>query len=143
MDTLLRQDAFAWGLPVEALVNGASVSEDGPIAQRLEPPAHNRPVPGSNPGGPTTLRSEIVQSPLSCSASISYAQSALRTFAMNTTETARPRQIHSFRAGDQTVSRHPLDTAQGVQSRVTDQAPVRKRRGFFYVSANVPRATSN
>src|SRR5204862_8253077 len=25
---------------------------DGPIAQRLEPPAHNRPVPGSNPGGP-------------------------------------------------------------------------------------------
>src|SRR5207247_1162737 len=25
----------------------------GPIAQRLEPPAHNRPVPGSNPGGPT------------------------------------------------------------------------------------------
>src|SRR5207247_806531 len=24
----------------------------GPIAQRLEPPAHNRPVPGSNPGGP-------------------------------------------------------------------------------------------
>ena len=27
----------------------------GPIAQRSEPPAHNRPVPGSNPGGPTTL----------------------------------------------------------------------------------------
>src|SRR5262249_14365882 len=25
----------------------------GPIAQRLEPPAHNRPVPGSNPGGPS------------------------------------------------------------------------------------------
>src|SRR5438270_12511370 len=25
----------------------------GPIAQRLEPPAHNRPVPGSTPGGPT------------------------------------------------------------------------------------------
>src|SRR5882724_2553128 len=24
----------------------------GPIAQRLEPPAHNRLVPGSNPGGP-------------------------------------------------------------------------------------------
>ena len=24
----------------------------GPIAQRSEPPAHNRPVPGSNPGGP-------------------------------------------------------------------------------------------
>src|SRR5882672_9259519 len=28
----------------------------GPIAQRLEPPAHNRPVPGSNPGGPTFAR---------------------------------------------------------------------------------------
>ena len=27
----------------------------GPIAQRLEPPAHNRPVPGSNPGGPTNF----------------------------------------------------------------------------------------
>ena len=26
----------------------------GPIAQRSEPPAHNRSVPGSNPGGPTT-----------------------------------------------------------------------------------------
>ncbi len=25
----------------------------GPIAQRSEPPAHNRSVPGSNPGGPT------------------------------------------------------------------------------------------
>src|ERR687892_145458 len=28
----------------------------GPIAQRSEPPAHNRPVPGSNPGGPIQLR---------------------------------------------------------------------------------------
>src|SRR5678815_1575374 len=26
----------------------------GPLAQRLERPAHNRLVPGSNPGGPTT-----------------------------------------------------------------------------------------
>ena len=34
---------------------------DGPIAQRLEPPAHNRPVPGSNPGGPTTLRSHFTR----------------------------------------------------------------------------------
>lgn len=25
----------------------------GPIAQRLEQSAHNREVPGSNPGGPT------------------------------------------------------------------------------------------
>jgi hypothetical protein len=25
----------------------------GPIAQRLEQSAHNRKVPGSNPGGPT------------------------------------------------------------------------------------------
>ena len=83
------------------------------------------------------------QTPLSGSASFGYAQSALRTFAMNTTETARPAQIHSFRAGDQTVARHPLDLAQGVPSSVKDQAPVRKRRGFFYVSANPPRATWN
>src|SRR6266850_7724737 len=27
----------------------------GPIAQRLEQATHNRLVPGSNPGGPTTL----------------------------------------------------------------------------------------
>jgi hypothetical protein len=27
----------------------------GPVAQRLERPAHNRQVPGSNPGGPTIL----------------------------------------------------------------------------------------
>ena len=32
----------------------------GPIAQRSEPPAHNRPVPGSNPGGPI-LRSRITR----------------------------------------------------------------------------------
>jgi hypothetical protein len=35
----------------------APVHPFGPIAQRSEPPAHNRPVPGSNPGGPTILRS--------------------------------------------------------------------------------------
>gem|GEM_PF-5964979 len=28
----------------------------GPIAQRLEQSAHNREVPGSNPGGPTILK---------------------------------------------------------------------------------------
>ena len=28
---------------------------EGPIAQLEEPPAHNRSVPGSNPGGPTML----------------------------------------------------------------------------------------
>ena len=27
--------------------------QGGPIAQLEEPPAHNRSVPGSNPGGPT------------------------------------------------------------------------------------------
>ena len=27
----------------------------GPVAQRLEQPTHNRQVPGSNPGGPTTI----------------------------------------------------------------------------------------
>ena len=29
---------------------------NGPIAQLAEQPAHNRSVPGSNPGGPTSLR---------------------------------------------------------------------------------------
>ena len=32
-----------------------AIQKRGPIAQRLEPPAHNRSVPGSNPGGPTIL----------------------------------------------------------------------------------------
>src|SRR5207244_3719922 len=32
------------------------VELSGPIAQRLEQPAHNRRVPGSNPGGPTFAR---------------------------------------------------------------------------------------
>src|SRR6266700_1572056 len=35
-----------------------SLHWSGPIAQWLEPPAHNRPVPGSNPGGPTTFAHE-------------------------------------------------------------------------------------
>ena len=30
------------------------VRRNGPIAQLAEPPAHNRSVPGSNPGGPTS-----------------------------------------------------------------------------------------
>src|SRR5580765_3181521 len=34
----------------------------GPIAQRLEPPAHNRPVPGSNPGGPIFARCPVKMS---------------------------------------------------------------------------------
>src|SRR4029450_8458798 len=34
----------------------------GPIAQRLERPAHNRLVPGSNPGGPTYLLLVILNS---------------------------------------------------------------------------------
>ena len=33
----------------------------GPIAQRSEPPAHNRSVPGSNPGGPTKFFSATEQ----------------------------------------------------------------------------------
>jgi hypothetical protein len=32
----------------------------GPIAQLVEPPAHNRSVPGSSPGGPTREISEMV-----------------------------------------------------------------------------------
>ncbi len=35
---------------------GEVPGQKGPIAQRSEPPAHNRPVPGSNPGGPTFAR---------------------------------------------------------------------------------------
>ena len=31
----------------------ALIKPGGPVAQRLEPPAHTRLVPGSNPGGPT------------------------------------------------------------------------------------------
>ena len=29
------------------------MTDNGPIAQLAEQPAHNRSVPGSNPGGPT------------------------------------------------------------------------------------------
>ena len=42
---------------LRAFLEGRSVELRGPIAQRSEPPAHNRPVPGSNPGGPTTCSS--------------------------------------------------------------------------------------
>ncbi len=58
-------------------------SAAGP-AQRLERPAHNRWVPGSNPGGPTSLRS----------ASRASAGRARRTTARRTgrTTAGRPRQ---------------------------------------------------
>ena len=37
---------------------------DGPIAQLVEPPAHNRSVPGSSPGGPIVVRGRaITQAP--------------------------------------------------------------------------------
>ncbi len=46
------------GLPCRPL-RADGTSKHGPIAQRLEPPAHNRPVPGSNPGGPTNSLSVL------------------------------------------------------------------------------------
>jgi hypothetical protein len=44
-------------------------SRNGPIAQLAEPPAHNRSVPGSNPGGPTSycgmkLRVYFIRQPM-------------------------------------------------------------------------------
>jgi hypothetical protein len=40
-------------LSIQQARNPSVLESLGPIAQRSEPPAHNRPVPGSNPGGPT------------------------------------------------------------------------------------------
>ncbi len=37
--------------------------EDGPIAQWVEPPAHNRKVPGSIPGGPTISKVRFINAP--------------------------------------------------------------------------------
>ena len=49
----------AWAIRFIQLVNIAveySVAGcKGPIAQLVEPPAHNRLVPGSSPGGPTKI----------------------------------------------------------------------------------------
>lgn len=38
----------------------STVSEHGPIAQRSELPAHNRRVPGSNPGWPMGISSSVI-----------------------------------------------------------------------------------
>jgi hypothetical protein len=44
------------GATVSATVNlDVSVAIEGPLAQRLEQRTHNPLVPGSNPGGPTSL----------------------------------------------------------------------------------------
>ena len=48
--------AFAAAAATARQTSRESRAKSGPIAQRSEPPAHNRPVPGSNPGGPTSLR---------------------------------------------------------------------------------------
>jgi hypothetical protein len=37
------------------LKDNKKMSKEGPIAQLAEPPAHNRQVPGSIPGGPTRV----------------------------------------------------------------------------------------
>src|SRR5258708_1253707 len=59
----------------------------GPIAQRLEPPAHNRPVPGSNPGGPT-LRLHGLASKLRWASPLSEAKVP--------SEAAQPRRRASY-----------------------------------------------
>ena len=41
-------------------IGNSTSGTNGPIAQRSEPPAHNRSVPGSNPGGPTICENERV-----------------------------------------------------------------------------------
>lgn len=41
-------------LTVSSDLGGQKAAETvGPVAQLAEPPAHNRQVPGSSPGGPT------------------------------------------------------------------------------------------
>jgi hypothetical protein len=46
-----HQLAYSIGMRIDV----ATASAWGPVAQWLELTAHNRLVPGSNPGGPTTL----------------------------------------------------------------------------------------
>ena len=87
----------------------------GPIAQRLEPPAHNRPVPGSNPGGPTFAR---------------VARGA-------SDGAGKPRR----RWPDCRIARSIADSqSQRFLSRAAQlrpRAPVRKRRGFFLFGAQL------
>ena len=59
MDAILKQlKGYNIKDNKESLVLKARSKERGPIAQLVEPPAHNRKVPGSNPGGPTWLKEE-------------------------------------------------------------------------------------
>ena len=57
--SIMRRDMMRTNTGSIRLTRGNSEVPDailtmmGPIAQRSEPPAHNRSVPGSNPGGPT------------------------------------------------------------------------------------------
>ena len=59
--SIMRRDMMRTNTGSIRLTRGNSEVPDailtmmGPIAQRSEPPAHNRSVPGSNPGGPTKL----------------------------------------------------------------------------------------
>jgi hypothetical protein len=48
------------GCPLDTMVylkDNLILTKEGPIAQLVEPPAHNRKVPGSIPGGPTRVYS--------------------------------------------------------------------------------------
>ena len=48
-------------------VQAASFEHFGPVAQGLERATHNRLVPGSNPGGPTTFKGAFTSFWFSCS----------------------------------------------------------------------------
>jgi hypothetical protein len=46
------------GCPLDTMIflkDNKRLIKKGPIAQLVEPPAHNRKVPGSIPGGPTRV----------------------------------------------------------------------------------------
>ena len=70
MDRNPREASATEPLLIYRVIGNSTSGTNGPIAQRSEPPAHNRLVPGSNPGGPTIWLNRVTEEPMNMLGSV-------------------------------------------------------------------------
>ena len=112
--SIMRRDMMRTNTGSIRLTRGNSEVPDailtmmGPIAQRSEPPAHNRSVPGSNAGGPT-----------------------IPTEGVGARRAPRTRRLSTLR---RTGTRRAQGIARNGESAMTTMCPA-PQRGFFFADS--------